>query len=101
MWATCLPKTEQKVSWNDSLVKEIKIMPSEQTPSGFWKVMTVLGLYQKYTFNVLMTVFVFIASMEFYRTTLFSNAIPDKLPRGTEFLSYLFASFVILYYFCK
>ena len=57
--------------------------------------------YQKYTFNVLMTVFVFIASMEFYRTTLFSNAIPDKLPRGTEFLSYLFASFVILYYFCK
>ena len=48
-----------------------------------------------------MTVLVFIASMEFYRTTLFSNAIPDKLPRGTEFLSYLFASFVILYYFCK
>lgn len=56
MWATCVPKTEQKVSWNDSLVKEIKITPSEQTPSGFWKVMTVLGLYQKYTFNVLMTV---------------------------------------------
>lgn len=48
-----------------------------------------------------MTVFAFIASMEFYRTTLFSNAIPDELPRGTEFLSYLFASFVILYYFCK
>lgn len=86
MWATCVPKTEQKVSWNDTLVNEIKITPSEQTPSGFWKVMTV---------------FVFIASMEFYRTTLFSNAIPDKLPRGTEFLSYLFASFVILYYFCK
>ena len=48
-----------------------------------------------------MTVFVFIASMEFYRTALLSNAIPDKLPRGIEFLSYLFASFVILYYFCK
>ena len=46
-----------------------------------------------------MTVFVFIASMEFYRTALLSNAIPDKLPRGIEFLSYLFASFVILYYF--
>lgn len=56
MWATCVPKTEQKVSWNDLLVKVIQITPSEQTPSGFWKVMTVLGLYQKYTFNVLMTV---------------------------------------------
>ena len=90
-WATCVPKTEQKVSWNDTLVNEIQITPSEQTLSGLW------GL----AFRKVMSDCWGIASMEFYRTTLFSNAIPDKLPRGTEFLYYLFASFVILYYFCK